>query len=105
MCIDYRALNKLTVKNRYPLPRMDGLLDQLHGARYFSSLDLLHGYMQVRLQEEDIPPTAFMTPFGLYEWLILPFGLSNAPSVFQHMINKVLAPLLYKGVLAYLDDI
>jgi hypothetical protein len=105
MCIDYRALNNVTVKNRYPLPRIDDLLDSLDGAKHFTSLDLLHGYMQVRLHEDEIQPTAFVTPYGLYEWLILPFGLTNAPSVFQTMVNQVLKPLLYKGVMVYIDDV
>ena len=105
MCIDYRPLNQQTVKNRYPLPRIDDLLDQLSGARYFSSIDLLHGYHQVRLSEEEVPCTAFTTPFGSYEFLVMPFGLTNAPAVFQGFMNELFRPLLYKHVLVYLDDI
>ena len=105
MCVDYRALNNLTIKNRYTLPRIDDLLDQLNGVKYMSSLDLLHGYHQIRLKPEEMPMTAFITPFGLYEFTVMPFGLTNAPSVFQSMMNKVLSPLLYKGVMVYLDDI
>jgi hypothetical protein len=105
MCVDYRALNSLTIKNRFPLPRIDDLLDQLSGAKYLSSLDLLHGYYQVRMNPEEIPMTAFTTPFGLYEFTVMPFGLTNAPSVFQSMMQQVLSPLLYKGVMVYLDDI
>ena len=105
MCVDYRALNNLTTKNRYTLPRIDDLLDQLNGVQYMSSLDLLHGYHQIKLKPEEVPMTAFITPFGLYEFTVMPFGLTNAPSVFQSMMNKVLSPLLYKGVMVYLDDI
>jgi len=103
MCVDYRALNNLTVKNRYTLPRIDDLLDQLNGVKYMSSLDLTHGYHQIRLKPEEMPMTAFITPFGLFEFTVMPFGLTNAPSVFQSMMNRVLSPLLYKGVMVYLD--
>lgn len=105
MCVDYRGLNQVTVKNRYPLPRIDDLMDQLSGAKFFSSLDLLHGYYQLGLKEEEIPKTAFITPFGLYEYTVMPFGLTNAPSVFQAYMNKILQPYLYRFVLVYLDDI
>jgi hypothetical protein len=105
MCIDYRALNKLTVKNRYPLPRIDDLFDQLKGAKFFSKLDLNSAYYQVRINADDIPKTAFRTVYGHYEYTVMPFGLSNAPSTFQTLINRVLAPLIGKGVIAYVDDI
>ena len=88
MCIDYRAVNKMTVKNSYPLPRIDDLLDKLAGAKLFSCLDLQQAYHQNRLTEADVPKTAFKTPQGLYEHLVLPSDLSNAPSTFQSLINS-----------------
>jgi hypothetical protein len=105
MCIDYRALNQLTVKNRYPLPRIDDLLDSLHGAKVFSSLDLQHGYHQIRIQDEDVPKTAFITHKGLFQYKVLCFGLCNAPGTFQAVMNKVLAPVLGKCAVVYMDDI
>jgi len=105
MCIDYRALNKITVKNRYPLPRIEDLFDQLQGAQYFTSLDLTQGYHQIRISEEDIPKTAFRTPMGHFEFRVLCFGLTNAPATFQAVMNKVFASKLGKTVLVYLDDI
>jgi hypothetical protein len=89
MVVDYRALKKLTVKNRYPLPRIDDLLDQLQGAKFFSSLDLLNGYYQVPLHASDIPKTAFRTPQGSFQFKVLSLGLTNAPSTFSHVMNNV----------------
>ena len=105
MCVDYRELNKQTVKNRYPLPRQDELLDQLHGAKCFSKIDLQSGYHQVRVADQDISKTAFGTRFGHFEFLVLPFGLTNAPATFMSFMHEVLRPYLDQFVVVFLDDI
>ncbi|GJU68707.1 putative reverse transcriptase domain-containing protein [Tanacetum coccineum] len=105
ICIDYRELNKLTVKNRYPLPRIDDLFDQLQGSSVYSKIDLRSGYHQLRIKEEDIPITAFRTPYGQFEFQVIPFGLTNALAVFMDLMNRVCNPYIDKFVIVLIDDI
>ena len=105
LCCDYRQLNKLTVKDQFPIPRMDEVIDALSGAKYFSTLDLASGYHQVKMDEGDRAKTAFTTPYGLFEWNRLPFGLSNAPSHFSRLMQHVMQDYLFKLLLVYLDDL
>nr|GEW98277.1 hypothetical protein [Tanacetum cinerariifolium] len=105
MCIDYRELNKLTLKNRYPLPRIDDLFDQLQGSSVYLKIDLRTGYHQLRIREEDIPFTALRTRYGHYEFQMTSFGLTNAPAVFMDLMNRVCKPYLYKFVIVFIDDI
>ncbi|GKA31290.1 putative reverse transcriptase domain-containing protein, partial [Tanacetum coccineum] len=105
MCIDYRELNKLTIKNRYPLSRIDDLFDQLQDVCCFSKIDLRSGYHQLRVQEEDIPKTAFRTRYGHFEFKVMPFGLTNAPAIFMDLVNRVCKSYLDKFVIVFIDDI
>ncbi|GJV09528.1 putative nucleotidyltransferase, ribonuclease H [Tanacetum coccineum] len=105
MCIDYRELNKLTVKNCYPLPRIDDLFDQLQGSSVYSKIDLRSGYHQLRVRDEDIPKTAFKIRYGHYEFQVIPFGLTNAPAVFMDLMNRVCKPYLDKFIIVFIDDI
>ena len=103
--MDYRLLNAVTIKNKYPVPRIDILFDQLFGAKVFSKIDLRSGYYQIKIRAEDIPKTAFSTRYGLFEYLVMSFGLTNAPAHFMYLMNSVFMPELDKFVVVFIDDI
>ena len=105
LCVDYRHLNAVTIKNKYPLPHIDVLSDQLAGARVFSKIDLHSGYHQIKIRPCDIPRTAFSTRYGIYEYLVMSFGLTNAPAYFMYLMNSVFMPELDKFVVVFIDDI
>ena len=105
MCVDYRPLNTITVKNKYPLPRIDILFDQYLRAKVFSKIDWRSGYHQIKIRSEDVPKTAFSTRYGLYEYLIMSFGLTNAPTYFMYLMNSVFMLELDKFVAVFINDI
>jgi hypothetical protein len=105
MCGDFRNLNNVTIKNKYPLPRIQDLFDQVHGAGVFSKIDLRSGYHQIKIKPEDVPKTAFVSRYGHHEYLVVPFGLTNAPAIFMNLMNKIFMPYLDKFVIVFIDDI
>src|SRR6185437_2601163 len=105
LCVDYRPLNAVTIKNKYPLPRIDILFDQLAGAIIFSKIDLHSGYHQIKIKPCDIPKIVFSTRYGLYEYLVMSFGLTNAPAYFMYIMNSVFMPELDKFIVVFIDDI
>src|SRR5438034_3711585 len=105
MCINYRSLNVVTIKNKYPLHRIEDLFDQLKGAKFFSKIDLSSGYYQLKIRPQDTPKTAFVSRYGLYEFLVMSFGLTNAPAYFMNLMNKILMEELDKFVVVFIDDI
>jgi hypothetical protein len=105
LCVDYHTLNEVTIKNKYPLPRIDDLFDQLRGACVFSKIDFRSGYHQLKIRECDIPKTAFVSWYGLYEYTVMSFGLTNAPAYFMYMMKNVFMEYLDKFVVVFIDDI
>jgi hypothetical protein len=105
MCVDYRSLNEVTIKNKYPLPRIEDLLDQMRGAKIFSKIDLRSGYHQLKIRTEDVPKTTFTTKYVLYEFLVMSFGLTNVLAYFMNLMNKVFMEYLDQFVVIFIDDI
>jgi hypothetical protein len=105
LCVDYRPLNAVTIKNKYPFPYIDILFDQLVGAKVFSKVDLHSGYHQIKIRPDDVPKSDFSTRYGLYEYLVMSFGLTNAPAYFMYLVNSVFVPELNKFVVVFIDDI
>jgi hypothetical protein len=105
MCVDYRSLSEVTIKNKYPLPRIDDLFDQLNGACVFSKIDLRYGFHQLKIRASDIPKTTFITRYGLYEYTVISFGLTNTPAYFMYLMNKVFMEYLNKFVVVFIEDI
>ena len=105
LCIDYHQINKMTIKNRYPLPRIDNLFDQLHGATVFSKIDLRYHYHQVQIKDEYIFKTTFRTRYGHYEFVVIPFGITNPPAVFMCLLNNVMHKYLDKFIVVFINDI
>ncbi|KAG8481041.1 hypothetical protein CXB51_025750 [Gossypium anomalum] len=105
MCIDYRQINKVTIKNKYPLPRIDDFFDQLKGATVFSKIDLRSGYYQLRVKDFDVPKTTFRTRYEHYEFLVMPFALTNAPAIFMDLMNQIFRQYLDRFMAMFIDDI
>ena len=105
LCVDYRQLNKMTIKNKYPLLRIDDLMDQLHGSLVFSKIDLRSGYHQILVKVDDVQKTTFRSRYGHYEYVVMPFGVTNAPAVFMDYMNRIFRPFLDKFVVVFIDDI
>ena len=105
LCVDYRQLNKLTIKNKYLLPRMDDLLDQLWGATVFSKIDLRSGYHQILVKPEDVQKTAFKSRYSHYEYVVMPFGVTNAPAIFSDYMHRIFRPYLDQFVVVFINDI
>jgi hypothetical protein len=105
MCVDYRSLNDVIIKNKYPLPHIEDLFDQMRGASVFSKIDLKSGYHQMKIRPSDIPKAVFSTRYGLYEFTVMSFGLTNAPSYFMNLMNKIFMEYLDKFVVVFIDDI